>query len=65
MRLLRFGTCVDDKSNVVGAQFSLWSEENQTELTLSPIGTFDGECRTLELSGGGLDSIQASFSEET
>ena len=63
MKLYRFTTCEDDTENVLGVKFSLWSDETQTELELSPIGTIDGTCRTLTIEEGTIEAMQASFSQ--
>ena len=62
-RVLNFTTCIDKNDDTLtGVQLTLWSEEYQVPLSLDPIGYLDSNCRTLTLDGGGIDSINASFS---
>ena len=62
MRHFSFNTCVMN-GKVVGAQFSLKSTTDSTEVMLAPLGYLpDGSCRKLDLSEGFIESIKVSFS---
>ena len=50
---------------MTGLQFVLQSESNASDTAeLSPMGSMTGDCVTTVLTGGSIEKIQASYSED-
>ena len=62
---MSFVTCTNKKDILTGLQFVLQSESNASDTAeLSPMGSMTGDCVTTVLTGGSIEKIQASYSED-